>query len=87
MGHRDLLAERVVPVGAATGALTAPYADERQQGQQRVVEADALSQVRRVGGNGKIVERGKVPGGRDLGSLEGAGDGTVARPGGDHHSR
>ena len=42
MGDHDLLAEAIVPVGAAALTLATPHADERQQRQQRVIEVRAL---------------------------------------------
>ena len=56
MGHHDLLAEPVVAVGAAALALAAPHADEGQQCEQGIAEADALAQVGGVGGQRQVVE-------------------------------
>ena len=56
MRDDDLLAEAVVAAGSAALALAAPHPDERQQGQQSVVEVGAFPKVRGVGRNRQIRE-------------------------------
>ncbi len=81
MGDDDLLAEPVVAVGVAALALTAPHADERQQGQQRGVQVRARAQIRGVRGNRQIVEGGDVAGRGDLGPFQRRGHRPVAGAG------
>jgi hypothetical protein len=56
------LAEAVVAAGSAALALAAPHADERQQGQQCVVEVRALAKVRGVGRHRQIFKRRDIAG-------------------------
>ena len=79
--HDDLLTEPVVAGGIAAFAFAAPDADERQQGQQGVVEVRAFAQVGGVRGQRQIVEPGYVARGRGLGAIGSRGDGTVAGTG------
>ena len=62
MRDADLLAEAVVAAGSAAFALAAPNPDERQQGQQCVVEVRAFPKVRGVGRNRQVREGRDVAG-------------------------
>ena len=81
MGDDDLLAESVVTVRAAALALAAPHADQRQQGQQRVVQVGAFAQVGGVGGQRQILEDGDVARRGRPGAFRGCGYRAITRSG------
>ncbi|SKU18568.1 Uncharacterised protein [Mycobacteroides abscessus subsp. abscessus] len=57
----DLLTEAIVAVGVSSLTLAAPHPDQRQQREHRRIEVRAFTQVRGIGGDGKVLKGGEIP--------------------------